>query len=70
MYFSEVATLRRFDELLGVRSTAMNLQQAILPKSVKEVSMHAAAEAHADARTRQCADSSSGVATIDVVEYE
>lgn len=32
--------------------------------------MHATAEAHAAALMRQCANRSSGVATIDVVEYE
>jgi hypothetical protein len=34
------------------------------------MSMHATAEAHAAALMRQCAKRGSGVATIDVVEYD
>jgi len=32
--------------------------------------MHATAEAHEDALMRQCANRSSGIATIEVVEYD
>ena len=34
------------------------------------MSMHAAAETHADALRRQCANRSSNVATIYAVEYD